>query len=145
MKRAGVAEALLSGLRTYPVVKNRSFDMYIFRIVANLASEDSPNRDKLVEIGACETIAAAMHAHIKRAGTSDVDATTAGMGCDAIHALTHQAGPAILDRLFTVDAAGALTERPWIMPARLFSPCVITRGIGRCCLRQEPAMSLSRH
>ena len=73
-----------------------------------LVESDSAFRDSIAAIGACEIIIAAMRAHVKRAGTSDGDAIPAMSGCTAIHGSAQQTGPAVMDRLLTADAAGAL-------------------------------------
>ena len=107
--KAGVYEALMLGLRTYPA-ENGQLTISCFEVTRVLAEGNSPYRDRMVAAGACEIIVAAVRAYVKRAGTSDADVKTAARGCRAIHALAHQADPAIMDRLLTADAAGALLE-----------------------------------
>ena len=107
--KAGVYEALLLGLRAYPA-ENGEFTDACFDTTSFLALDNSPLRDSMAAVGACEILVASMRAHVKQAGTTEADVDRAISGCRAIHALAHQAGPAIMDRLLTTDAAGVLLE-----------------------------------
>ena len=107
--KAGVVEALMLGLRAYPS-ENGKFTIECFEITRILARDNAPFRDSLVAVGACEAITTAFRAHVKRAGTTEADVATTTFGCHAILVLAHQAGPAVMNRLLTADAAGVLLE-----------------------------------